>query len=105
MCPGARCRPYASGSVLPSVLPNCAEFAGKKWHASGKIDVITLVHVKMAVRAWLLDIRAQLGQSAEEVPDAVARVHFVRVLDSDSKEEIAILLMGEESLPNYRHQI
>jgi len=60
--------------------------------ANGKIDVLTLVHVKMASRASLLDIRAQFKAMPirDQVPDALARIHFVRLLDPTG--QVSILL-------------
>jgi hypothetical protein len=44
----------------------------------------------MAARASLLDISAQFAQVAEQVPEALARVHFTRIADPEG--QISILL-------------
>ena len=68
-------------------FPAYALFASRKTIAGGKIDVVTLVHVKMAARASLLDI----SQEADgQVPEVLARLHFVRIQDPDG--QVAVLL-------------
>ena len=72
-------------------FPAYSLFANRKTQAlSGKMDVITLVHVKMAARASLLDIRTQFQSVCEQAPDALDKVHFLRL--SDPAGQTTILL-------------
>jgi hypothetical protein len=78
-------------------------FASLKARSGGKIDIVTLVHIKMAARASLLDISKEFAPLAQQAPEALARVHFVRILDPEG--QAAVLLgnihqyQARESMP------
>ena len=65
-------------------------FANRKARTGSKIDVVTLVHIRMAARASLLDISKEVAPLVEHAPDALRRVHFVRILDPEG--QVAVLL-------------
>lgn len=60
-------------------FPAYGLFTCRRARLGGKVDVITLVHVRMAARASLLDVTAQFTPAAERAPEALAREHFVLV--------------------------
>ena len=71
-------------------FPAYSLFASRKTRAGGKIDIVTLVHIKMAARASLLDISKESAPVAGLAPEALARVHFLRILDPEG--QVAVLL-------------
>jgi hypothetical protein len=72
-------------------FPAYSLFANRNAQTSGdNIDVVTLVHAKMAARASLLDIRTQFKSISELAPDAMAKIHFLRL--SDPAGQTSILL-------------
>ena len=77
-------------SRIHQVSPAYCVFASRKARVNGKIDIITLVHVNMTARASLLDISVQFREIADDAPEALARVHFVRITDTDG--QVSVLL-------------
>ena len=80
-------------ALVHRLLPAYCLFAGRPQKAPGiqkRIQVVTLVHVYMAARASLLDVRTQLTEVALEAPDALLQAHFIRM--SDPRSDITILL-------------
>ena len=73
-------------------FPAYCLFANRHKKSTSKIDVVTLVHIKMASRASLLDIRAQFQVASirEQAPEALTKVHFLRLLDPTG--QVSILL-------------
>ena len=69
-------------------LPN--PLSPRKARVDGKIDIVTRVHVNMTARASLLDISVQFRDVADDAPEALARVHFVRI--TDTKGQVRVLL-------------
>ena len=65
-------------------------FTSRKARAGGKVDAITLVHIGMAASASLLDISREFAPIAGQAPEALARVHFVRLLDPEG--QVALFL-------------
>ena len=53
-------------------------------------QVVSLVHVRLAARSSLLDIRMQLSAYQEHAPDAQDRLHFVHMQDPDATIRILI---------------
>ena len=65
-------------------LPAYTLFAGRKQKGSSqsvRVQVVTLVHVYMAARASLLDVRAQYSTLEQSAPGALQQAHFVRMSD------------------------
>jgi len=88
---------HVHNHALPSMraqlhryFPSYCVFTSRKPRGSGKIDLITLVHVKMAARAALVNIEEQIATVVGLAPEAAARVHFVRLADPDG--QVAVLL-------------
>ena len=80
-------------ALVHRLLPAYCLFAGRPQKAPGiqkRIQVVTLVHVYMAARASLLDVRTQLTEVALEAPDALLQAHFIRM--SDPRSDTTILL-------------
>jgi len=72
-------------------FPAYSLFVNRRIQLTGeRIDVLTLVHIKMSARASLLDIRPQFCTVHEQIPDALAKIHFVRLLDPAG--QVSILL-------------
>ena len=90
-------------ALIHKHFPAYCLFASRKARSGGKIDIVTLVHIKMAARASLLDISKEFAPLAEQAPEALARVHFVRILDPEG--QAAVLLgnihqyQARESMP------
>jgi hypothetical protein len=75
------------------LLPEYTLFAGRKQKESGqsvRVQVVTLVHVYMAARASLLDVRAQYSTLEQSAPSALQQPHFVRM--SDPLTDVTILV-------------
>ena len=77
-------------ALMHKHFPAYCLFTGRKARLGGRIDLITLIHVRMAARASLLDVTAQFAPIAERAPEALARAHFVRVSDPEGK--VSLLL-------------
>ena len=80
-------------ALVHRLLPAYCLFAGRPKKAPGlqkRIQVVTLVHVYMAARASLLDVRTQFTEVALEAPDALLHAHFIRM--SDPRSDTSILL-------------
>jgi hypothetical protein len=71
-------------------FPAYSLFASRKTRAGGKIDVVSLVHIKMAARASLLDISKEAAPIVGQAPEALARLHSVRIMDPEG--QVAVLL-------------
>ena len=72
-------------------FPAYSLFVNRRIQLTGeRIDVLTLVHIKMSARASLLDIRPQFCTVHEQIPDALAKIHFVRLLEPAG--QVSILL-------------
>ena len=74
-------------------LPAYSLFAGRPQRGPGRptqIQVVTLVHVYMAARASLLDVRAQYEAVAASAPGALQQAHFIRM--SDPRSDTTLLL-------------
>jgi hypothetical protein len=80
-------------ALMHKHFPAYCLFASRKARSGGKIDIVTLVHIKMAARASLLDISKEFAPLAEQAPEALARVHFVRILDPEGQ---AAVLLGKK---------
>ena len=90
-------------ALIHKHYPAYCLFASRKARSGGKVDIITLVHIKMAARASLLDISKEFAPLAAQAPEALARVHFVRILDPEG--QVSVLLgnvhqyQARESMP------
>jgi hypothetical protein len=64
-------------------------------------QIVSLVHVRMAARSSLLDIRAQLSvvTGREAVPDAQKRVHFISCVSMQDPKATVRLLVGNVYMP------
>ena len=71
-------------------LPANCLFTGRKARLGGKVDLITLIHARMAARVSLLDVASQFAPIAEQTPEALARAHFFLV--SDPEGRVSLLL-------------
>jgi hypothetical protein len=80
-------------ALVHRLLPAYCLFAGRQQKVPGsqrRIQVVTLVHVYMAARASLLDIRTQFTEVALDAPDALLQEHFIRL--SDPRSDTTVLL-------------
>jgi hypothetical protein len=90
-------------ALIHKHFPAYCLFASRKARSGGKKDIVTLVHIKMAARASLRDISKEFAPLEEQAPEALARVHFVRILDPEG--QAAVLLgnihqyQAKESIP------
>ena len=71
-------------------FPAYTMFANRRAKKGSKVDVVTLVHIRMAARASLLDISKETASIIEHAPEAIGKVHFVRMLDPDG--QVSVLL-------------
>ena len=80
-------------TLVHRLLPAYCLFAGRPQRGPGrpKIQVVTLVHVYMAARASLLDVRQQFEAVAARAPGALQQTHFIRMSDPHSD---TTLLLG-----------
>ena len=81
-------------ALVHRLLPAYSLFAGRPRRGPGhptQIQVVTLVHVYMAARASLLDVRAQYETVAQSAPGALQHAHFIKMSDPRSD---ATLLLG-----------
>ena len=80
-------------TLVHRLLPAYCLFAGRPQRGPGrpKIQVVTLVHIYMAARASLLDVRQQFETVAERAPGALEQTHFIRMSDPHSD---TTLLLG-----------
>ena len=79
--------------LVHRLLPAYSLFAGRPQRGPGRptqIQVVTLVHVYMAARASLLDVRAQYEAVAASAPGALQQAHFIRM--SDPRSDTTLLL-------------
>ena len=78
-------------ALVHRLLPAYSLFAGRSRRGSGQTQVVTLVHVYMAARASLLDVRIQYEGVAQSAPGALQHAHFIKMSDPRSD---ATLLLG-----------
>ena len=81
-------------AMVHRLLPAYSLFAGRSQRGPGRptqIQVVTLVHVYMAARASLLDVRSQYEAVAASAPGALQQAHFIRMADPQSD---TTLLLG-----------
>ena len=80
-------------TLVHRLLPAYSLFVGRPQQGPGRptqIQVVTLVHVYMAARASLLDVRTQYAAVAESAPGALQQAHFIRM--SDPRSDTTLLL-------------
>ena len=80
-------------ALVHRLLPAYCLFAGRPQRGPGRpaqIQVVTLVHVYMAARASLLDVRPQFETVAARAPGALQQAHFIRM--SDPRSDTTLLL-------------
>ena len=77
-------------ALVHKSFPAYQVFTSRKARAGGRVDTVTLVHIRMAARASLLDVSREFAPIAGQAPEALARVHFVRLLDPEG--QVALLL-------------
>jgi hypothetical protein len=63
-------------ALIHKHFPAYCLFASRKARSGGKIDIVTLVHIKMAARASLLDISKEFAPLAEQAPEALSLIHI-----------------------------
>ena len=90
-------------ALIHKQYPAYCLFTSRRARKGGKIDIITLVHIKMAARASLLDFSKEFAPLAAQAPEALDQVHFVRILDPEG--QVLVLLgnvhqyQARESMP------
>ena len=66
-------------------LPHYSLFAGRPSktlrHRVSQIQVLTLVHINLAVLLSLMDIGQQLAAVSQDAPDARWQAHFISIID------------------------
>jgi ribonuclease HI len=80
-------------ALVHRLLPAYSLFAGRPRRGPGhptQIQVVTLVHVYMAARASLLDVRAQHEAVMQSAPEALQHAHFIKM--SDPRSDTTLLL-------------
>ena len=80
-------------ALVHRLLPAYSLFAGRQQRGPGRptqIQVVSLVHVYMAARASLLDVRSQYEAVAASAPGALQQAHFIRM--SDPRSDTTLLL-------------
>ena len=60
-------------ALIHKHFPAYCPFTGRKARVSGKVDLITLFHVRMAATAPLVDMTAHFASIAEQAPEALPR--------------------------------
>ena len=81
-------------ALVHRLLPAYSLFAGRPRRGPGhptQIQVVTLVHVYMAARASLLDVRTQYEAVTQSAPEGLQHEHFIKMSDPWSD---ATLLLG-----------
>jgi len=80
-------------ALVHRLLPAYSLFAGRLQRGPGQptqLQVVSLVHVYMAARASLLDVRSQYEAVAASAPGALEQAHFIRM--SDPRSDTTFLL-------------
>ena len=80
-------------ALVHRLLPAYSLFAGRPRRGPEhptQIQVVTLVHVYMAARASLLDIRSQFETVVQCAPEALKHAHFIKM--SDPRTDVTLLL-------------
>ena len=80
-------------ALVHRLLPAYSLFAGRPRRGPEhptQIQVVTLVHVYMAARASLLDIRSQFETVVQSAPEALKHAHFIKM--SDPRTDDTLLL-------------
>jgi hypothetical protein len=79
--------------LVHRLLPAYCLFAGGRRRRIGQVahQVVSLVHIYMAARASLLDIRTQFETVAQDAPGTLDQVHFIKMSEPHSD---TTLLLG-----------
>ena len=80
-------------ALVHRLLPMYAMFtgSGRRLTRSGaRLQAVTLVHVQLAARASLLDVKEQAAAVEQAAPDVLAHAHFLRIIDPRSDVTLLI---------------